>query len=95
MDMTTLLNEAVKNGIWALLFVVLFIWTIRENKTRETAYQETIKQVNDSILSKVCSTAKTVDELDNKVTEVDEKIDNLDKKVDVLSIKVDGLNNRI
>ena len=92
MDTTTLLNEAIKNGIWAAMFVALFVWTIRENKAREACYQQTIKQVNENIFSTVCRTEKKVDAVIADVDELKDNYQNIDKKVDILSEKVNNKN---
>lgn len=35
-----LLQQAVDNGIWVTLFVVLFLYTIMDSRNREKKYQE-------------------------------------------------------
>lgn len=37
-------------GPWALLFVVLFFWTLREHKRREEGYVAVINRLNDEIV---------------------------------------------
>ncbi len=40
-----LIKTVVSNGIFAMLFVVLFFQQIKESKKREEAYQETIEEL--------------------------------------------------
>lgn len=40
---------AATQGIWAVLFVFLFIWVIRENMKRECAYQVIIKDLTERL----------------------------------------------
>lgn len=39
-----LLKLAASNGIWATLFVVLFLYTIYDSRHREKNYQQTIEE---------------------------------------------------
>jgi len=39
-----LLKLAAGNGIWATLFVVLFLYTIYDSRHREKKYQQTIEE---------------------------------------------------
>lgn len=91
MGFTELIQEAVKNGIWALLFVALFIWTIKEQRIREAILNQTIKQVNDNILSTVCRTENKVDAVIEDVEDLKDNYQAIDKKVDVLSEKVNNI----
>lgn len=40
----SLLNLALKDGIWATLFVVLFIYTIMDSRKREQKLQQVIDE---------------------------------------------------
>ncbi|MDD3502501.1 MAG: BhlA/UviB family holin-like peptide [Eubacteriales bacterium] len=95
MEMTAIADFAVRYGIFAALFVALFVWTMKENKSRETAMRITLDKVNDKILNTVCLTERGVNEIDEKVEKVEVKIDVLDNKVDGLIHKVDGLDKKI
>jgi len=97
MDLTLIINEAIKsgNGLWAILFVSLFVWNLLESKAREKTLQEIINKVNDKVLTGVCSTETRVQEIDSKLDEVDIKVDTLDRKVDGIIIKIDGMEKRI
>lgn len=45
----SLMDLAAANGIWAALFVFLFIYVLYDSRRRETKYQETIKENHDII----------------------------------------------
>ena len=40
-----ILNLAIKNGLWAVLFLGLFIFVIKDSNSREKKYQQTIKDL--------------------------------------------------
>lgn len=40
-----IVNLAIKNGLWAVLFLGLFIFVIKDSSAREKKYQQTIKDL--------------------------------------------------
>lgn len=44
-----IINLAVKNGLWAVLFTWLLVFVIKDSTKREKKYQDTIKQLTDSL----------------------------------------------
>jgi hypothetical protein len=44
---TTILSFFEKQGPWALLFVLLFLWVLRENQRRETRLIDVIDRLSD------------------------------------------------
>ena len=69
-----IVNLAIKNGIWAVLFLGLFIFVIRDSTNREKKYQQTIQDLT-SHLGIVNDIKEDVDEIKNVVFK-----DNLKKK---------------
>lgn len=59
-------NLAIKDGIWAVLFLGLFVFVIRDSSKREHKYQQTIKDLT-SHLGIVKSIKEDVDEIKNFV----------------------------
>lgn len=49
----TLLNFFGTQGPWALLFVSLFLWELRQNKEREKALIEVIDKLSDEIVKEL------------------------------------------
>ena len=43
------LNLAIKNGLWAVLFMALFIFVIKDSANREKKYQETISNLTEHL----------------------------------------------
>jgi len=41
-----ILNLAIQNGLWAVLFLGLLIYQLRDSRNRETKYQNTIEKLN-------------------------------------------------
>ncbi len=44
-----ILNLAISQGLFAVMFLGLFIYQLRDSKSRETKYQETIEKLGDSL----------------------------------------------
>ena len=61
-----LYDLAIKNGIWAVLFMGLFIFVIKDTSKREQRYQQTIKDLT-SHLGVVKSIKEDVDDIKNVV----------------------------
>lgn len=57
-----ILEMATQSGIWAALFVALFFIQIKDSKTREAKYQQTIDNLADKL--------KTVAEIKEDVNEI-------------------------
>jgi len=50
---STLMNSLATQGPWALLFLSLFWWTLKENKNRENKYIEVISKLSDEIITEI------------------------------------------
>ena len=48
-----LLDSVATQGPWALLFLALFWWTLKENKNRENKYIEVISKLSDEIIAEI------------------------------------------
>ena len=44
-----LIKLAVSNGIWAVLFVALLLYQLKDSATREVKYQQTIASLTDKL----------------------------------------------
>ena len=44
-----IVDLAVTNGIWAVLFLGLLIYLLKDSRAREAKYQDTIKDLNRSL----------------------------------------------
>lgn len=42
-------NLAINNGLWAVLFLALLIYVLKDSKSREDKYQITIKKLADNL----------------------------------------------
>ena len=42
-------NLAISNGIWAVLFVILLFYQLKDSKEREIKYQQTIESLGKSL----------------------------------------------
>lgn len=61
-----ILQLAIKNGLWAVLFIVLFFYILRDATRREKKYQNTIEKLNEHL--------KTVNDIKKEVGEIIEII---------------------
>ena len=55
-------NLAVNNGLWAVLFLVLLCYVLKDSRAREKKYQDTIDKLGTSIA--------TVEEIKEDVQEI-------------------------
>lgn len=44
-----LLESAANQGIWTILYVFLFVWTLRDSKSREQRYEDREDKYQDTI----------------------------------------------
>ncbi|MGN1227694.1 MAG: BhlA/UviB family holin-like peptide, partial [Christensenellales bacterium] len=44
-----LIKMAVSNGIWAVLFLALLVYQLKDSAIRETKYQQTISSLTDKL----------------------------------------------
>ena len=65
----TLMDLAAANGIWAALFVFLFIYVLYDSKKREQTLQETIKE-NQDIIKNLSERLGIVDNIQKDVSEI-------------------------
>ena len=64
------LNLAIKNGLWAVLFMALFIFVIKDSANREKKYQNTIANLTEH-LGVVKSIKEDVDDIKAMVYKTD------------------------
>lgn len=74
-----ILDLAIKNGLWAVLFLGLLIFVLKDSKQREQKYQETIKDLTEHL--------GIVHEIKKEVEEVKEVVYKKTKKSTVTSSK--------
>ncbi len=61
-----ILEAAANSGLWAMLFVTLFVIQLKDSKEREGKYQETIASLGDK-LKVVAEIKTTVDTIREKI----------------------------
>lgn len=70
--MEAIWEMATQTGIWAVLFVFLFFIQIKDSKTREGKYQETI--------AKLAASLEIVADIEEKITAIKNRMDEADAK---------------
>lgn len=63
-----IINLALSNGIWAVLFLMLLVFQLKDSKTRESKYQSTIESLGDA-LQVVKDVKEDVEEIKNTLKE--------------------------
>ena len=84
-------NVAINNGIWAVLFVALLVYQIKDSKIRESKYQKTICELNAS-LTVVNKVDKKVIEIGNEVDSIAVNVVSINKKINQVSSDVNAMN---
>ncbi len=85
---------AINNGIWAVLFVLLLIYQLKDSKSREKKYQDTIYSLNSS-LTVVKDVKKDVVEIKGNVEQISVGVTNLSKKIKQVSNDVNEIGKAI
>ena len=65
----TLMELAAANGIWAALFVFLFIYVLYDSRKREKKYQEIIED-NQSIIKELSSKFGILEDVQKDVSDI-------------------------
>ena len=70
-------NLAISNGIWAVLFVILLFYQLKDSKEREQKYQETIESLGKSleIINEVKEDVEIIKDEINKIKPISHKED--------------------
>lgn len=78
-----ILDLAINNGLWAVLFMGLLIYQLKDSKNREKKYQDTIAELSNT-LTKVNKIDDTVSVLAENIVEVKENLSKIEDSVSVL-----------
>ena len=65
-----IINLAISNGIFAVLFMGLLIYQLRDSRTRESKYQSTIESLGKAL--------QVIDEVKEDVSIIKAKLDRVD-----------------
>ena len=102
MDIKGIIEMAAQWGIFAALFVSLFVYVVRENKIRETDYRDIIKTLGEKlhVLSSDSNEVAHnvfdhVNLIDTKVDGISIKLDVVDKKMEAVACKTDALGTKL
>lgn len=69
----SLMDLAAANGLWAALFVFLFIYVLYDSRRREGKYQETIHE-NQLIIKELSDKFGIVDSIKNDVSYIKDEL---------------------
>ena len=60
-------NLAINNGLWAVLFLILLFYVLKDSRAREKKYQDTIDKLGKSVAA--------IEEIKSDVREIKDKIE--------------------
>lgn len=70
--LTKLLELAVGQGIWAVLYIYLFFRMLKENKEREERYQNTVNLLCDNIEKGIRDIKDQLEDVADSITFIEE-----------------------
>lgn len=76
-------NLALNNGLWAVLFLALLVYQLKDSRAREKKYQQTIAELNVTLL-KVNEIDANVYKLSENLSEVGSNIKRIEDSVSKL-----------
>ena len=66
LDVTSLLEAALQQGIWAALYIYLFFRMLKENASREERYQNMIDRLSSNIENGIENIQNRLDEIEKR-----------------------------
>ena len=66
LDVTSLLEAALQQGIWAALYIYLFFRMLKENASREERYQNMIDRLSSNIENGIENIQNRLDAMENR-----------------------------
>lgn len=88
-----IVNLAISNGLFAVLFLLLLVYVLKDSKGREIKYQNTIKVLGDN-LSVVKIIAREVDEIGEDIEDIKTDLavvkNNVQKTTEIRKNKVES-----
>lgn len=86
-----IMESALANGIWAVLFLIMLIYQLKDSRKREDKYQKVIFQLSENI--------GALDILNKNIIDVKSGVDDMKKdisavKSDIKEIKTDTVKNK-
>ena len=79
-----IINLAISNGLFAVLFLGLLIYLLRDSRSREQKYQSTIEKLGDAL--------EMVKDVKEDVNEIKQKLST--SKVSIRKVKVESSDER-
>lgn len=64
---TVLMESAIQHGLWATLFVGLFLWVMKENSKREDGYKAIIHELTEKFGKLDESVKKLTEKLEGRI----------------------------
>jgi hypothetical protein len=90
-DFQNFIKIATEWGIFAALFILLLIYVMRENRTREMDYRTIIKLLGDKLLEISKDSNTVIHGMEDKVVTMHERIECVGRKIDVMDDNIDSI----
>lgn len=74
------IQAIVQQGVWCILFIILFVFTMKRNTEREAKYEAILNEQSQS-LSKI---SDTMDKMNSKIDVINDKVSVLEEHEKVL-----------
>ncbi len=87
-----MLDAIAQYGIFAGLFIVLLVYTIKQNERRENDYRSTISSLNSIVDCTTQNISKDVDEVIVKVKDVSDDVKQIKHNVNEIKRDVDYIS---
>ena len=74
------IQAIVQQGVWCILFIILFVFTMKRNTEREAKYEAILNEQSQS-LNKI---SDTMDKMNSKIDVINDKVSVLEEHEKVL-----------
>ena len=69
------IQAIVQQGVWCILFIILFMYTMKRNTEREAKYEAILNEQSQS-LNRI---SETMDKMNSKIDVIDDKVSVLEE----------------
>jgi len=89
------ISEAVKQGLWAVLYIALFIHTLRESKRQQDIAKEREDRLREEYQELRKENREREAKLTNFINEITKQYERIAKAVEKLTIDVDEIKDEL
>lgn len=71
------IQAIIQQGVWCILFIILFVFTMKRNSIREAKYETILNEQSKALTEQ----SKSLADITHTLNTINNKIDNLNKEV--------------